>query len=107
MGRIGGCMARKAKDVLDEAAAPAAPADALPLPFDLPAAMFTGPGLLTLADLVPVMTGFVDRELRYRFMNKALGDWLERPRREMVGRHMREVIGERAFADREPMLKAA
>ena len=79
----------------------------LPLPLDLPSAMFTGPGLLTLADLVPVMTAFVDRHLRYRFMNKPLAEWFERPRREMIGKHMREVLGEAAFADREEMLRAA
>ena len=77
----------------------------LPLPLDLPSAMFTGPGLLTLADLVPVMTAFVDRHLRYRFMNKPLAEWFERPRREMIGKHMREVLGEAAFADREEMLR--
>ena len=79
----------------------------LPLPLDLPSAMFTGPGLLTLADLIPVMTAFVDRHLRYRFMNKPLAEWFERPRREMIGKHMREVLGEAAFADREEMLRAA
>lgn len=79
----------------------------LPLPLDLPAAMFTGPGLLTLADLIPVMTAFVDRDLRYRFMNKPLADWFERPRREMIGKHVREVLGEAAFAEREPILRAA
>ncbi len=78
-----------------------------PLPLQLPSAMFTGPGLLTLADLVPVMTAFVDRDLRYRFMNKPLADWFERPRREMIGRHMREIIGERAYAERKPLLEAA
>ena len=103
-------MARKAKDVVTEQAmAPAVPLapDPMPFPVELPAAMFTGPGLLTLADLVPVMTAFVDRDLRYRFMNKALSDWLGRPRREMIGEHMRDVIGGDAFAEREPMLQAA
>jgi PAS domain S-box-containing protein len=102
-------MARKAKDVVTEAAVTPAvrlAPDPLP-PVELPAAMFTGPGLLTLADLVPVMTAFVDRELRYRFMNKALSDWLGRPRREMIGERMRDVIGGSAFAEREPMLQAA
>ena len=76
-------------------------------PIELPAAMFTGPGLLTLADLLPVMTAYVDRELKYRFINKPLAEWLGWPRREMIGRTMREVIGEEAFADREPMIHAA
>ena len=40
-------------------------------------------------------------------MNKPLAEWLERPRREMIGRHMREVIGEKAFAEREELLASA
>jgi PAS domain S-box-containing protein len=69
--------------------------------------MFTGPGLMALADLLPVMTAFVDRDLVYRFMNAPLAEWLGRPRREVIGRHMRDVLGERAFAEREAMLEAA
>jgi PAS domain S-box-containing protein len=84
-----------------------ASADLPPLPLQLPPAMFTGPGLMALADLLPVMTAFVDRDLVYRFMNKPLAEWLARPRREIIGRHMREVLGEAAFAEREPLLAAA
>jgi PAS domain S-box-containing protein len=83
------------------------PTTDLPLPLDLPPAMFSGPGLLALADLLPVMTAYVDREHRYRFMNKPLAEWLGRPRREMIGLKMPEVIGKRAYAEREPMLAAA
>ena len=90
-----------------EQAGAAAAGEAMPFPIELPSAMFSGPGLLTLADLLPVMTAFVDKDLVYRFMNKPLADWLERPRRDMVGRHMREVIGRKTFADREPLLAAA
>jgi len=78
-----------------------------PFPLELPAAMFTGPGLMQLADIVPVMTAYVDRDLRYRFVNKPLAEWLEMSRREMLGRHMRDVIGKRAFAEREEFLSAA
>ncbi len=83
------------------------PAADHPLPLDLPSAMFTGPGLLALADMVPVMTAFLGRDLKYKFMNKALSDWFERPRRELIGKHMRDVLGEKAFAERKPLLKAA
>src|SRR6478735_11481506 len=83
--------------VLDEPLSAGAPDD-LPFPMQLPPAMFSGPGLLTLADLLPVMTAFVDRDLVYRFMNKPLGEWLGRPRRDVIAKHMREVLGERAFA---------
>ena len=69
--------------------------------------MFTGPGLLTLADLLPVMTAFVDRETRYRFINKPLAEWLGRSRRDMIGRTMEEVLGPQNFAERKPMVEAA
>ena len=83
-------------------AKPAPPPD-----LQLPSAMFTGPGLMTLADLLPVMTAFVDKGLVYRFMNKPLAEWLGKARREVIGRHMREVLGEAALAERLPMLEAA
>jgi PAS domain S-box-containing protein len=69
--------------------------------------MFSPTGILTLADLLPVMTAFLDREQRYRFVNKPLAEWLEVPRSEMLGRTMREVVGEKAYASRAPMLAAA
>ena len=101
-------MARRAgKHANDSGTAEATAADGPPLPIELPSAMFSGPGLLTLADLLPVMTAFVDRDLRYRFMNKPLAEWLERPRREMIGLHMQEVIGDKAFEHRQPMIEAA
>ena len=78
-----------------------------PLPTKLPAEMFTGPGLLALADLLPVMTAYYDSDLRLQFINKAFAEWLERPRGELLGRPIREVLGEDAFSHREPMMRAA
>ena len=78
-----------------------------PLALELPAAMFTGPGLLALADLLPVMTAYLDRDFRYRFINKPLAEWLGQPRADMLGRPMAEVVGEEAFAARKPRLEAA
>src|SRR5258707_11601156 len=92
----------KAKRGPAQAAAPE-----LTLPINLPPAMFTGPGLLALADLLPVMTAYLDRDLVYRFMNKPLAEWFGRPRSAMLGRPMAEVIGAAPFAERVPMLKAA
>ncbi len=97
-------MAEGGRKISKRGAKPIATPD---LPIALPAAMFTPPGLLALADLLPVMTAYLDRELRYQFINKPLAEWLERPRREMIGRTMKEVLGEANFAPREPMLTAA
>src|SRR5258705_10947177 len=78
----------------------------LALALELPVAMFTGPGLLALADLLPVMTAYLDRDLKYRFIHKPLAEWLEQPRREMIGKLMREAIGDKAFEERIPMLES-
>ena len=63
--------------------------------------------MLAIADLLPVMTAYYDRDLVIRFMNKPFADWLERPRRELIGMHSRDIIGDAAFAERLPMIEQA
>ncbi len=63
--------------------------------------------MLAIADILPVMVAYIDRDLSYRFLNKPLADWIGLPRKDVLGKHMREIIGEAAFADREPLLEAA
>jgi PAS domain S-box-containing protein len=91
----------------DGAASPVNTPDARALPEHLPAEMFTGPGLLALADLLPVMTAYFDCDLRLRFLNKALADWFEKPRAELLGKHFSEAVGEAAYEQRKPMIEAA
>lgn len=95
-------MADRGGDKLNEVAVPGE----LPLPIDMPPAMFTGPGLLALADLLPVMTAYVDRDEIFRFINKPYAEWIGRPRRDIIGLTMREIIGEQ-YASRKPMIDAA
>jgi PAS domain S-box-containing protein len=78
-----------------------------PLPENLPAEMFTGPGLLALADLLPVMTAYYDGDCRLQFINRPFAEWLDRPRSELVGRTLAEIVGEEAYRDRKPMIEAA
>jgi PAS domain S-box-containing protein len=80
---------------------------AQPLPANLPAEMFTGPGLLALADLLPVMTGYFDCDVRLQFVNKLFADWLEMPRPELIGRTIEEIIGKEGWEHRRPMVEAA
>lgn len=82
-------------------------ADNVALPLDLPRTMFTGPGLLALADLLPVMTAYVDRDERFRFANKPYAEWIGVPRRDILGKTMREVLGETNYAERKPLIDAA
>src|SRR5687768_2047011 len=85
---------------------PRTPASDIVMP-DLPPEMFSPLGILTLADTLPVMTAYVDSEERYRFLNKPLAEWFERPRSEILGRTLREVLGEEAYAVRAPLIAAA
>jgi PAS domain S-box-containing protein len=63
--------------------------------------------ILAIADILPVMVGYIDRDLKYRFVNKPLADWIGLPRKEILGKHIREVIGDGPFAEREALLSAA
>jgi len=64
-------------------------------------------GIRAVADMLPVMVAFVDRDCRYRFVNKPMSDWFELPRHEMLGKTMRELLGDEAWAQREPLVASA
>ena len=64
-------------------------------------------GVLAIADSLPVMIAYLDREQRYLFLNRTLAEWLEQPRPTILGRTMKEVVGEQAYEFRRPMVEAA
>jgi PAS domain S-box-containing protein len=63
--------------------------------------------MLAIADILPVMVCYVDSGLKYRFINKPLAAWLGWERRDVLGRHLREVLGEAAYQQRKPMYERA
>ena len=94
-------MADTAKPLKRKAATPSRPAP------PVPGGSFDFAGILAVADMLPVMVAFADRDLRYRFMNKPMADWFEKPRSELLGLTMRELLGEEAWKMREPLVAAA
>jgi PAS domain S-box-containing protein len=62
---------------------------------------------LAIADALPIALAYVDASLTYRFVNTGLAELLERPRAELLGRTMGEVLDAKVMADRRPMLEAA
>src|SRR5205085_2454796 len=84
-----------------------APADLDRLVTTLGGGSFDFNAILAIADILPVMVAYVDADLTYRFLNKPLAEWLELPRRDILGHHMRQVLGDDAFSHREPMVTAA
>ncbi len=96
------------------AAAGAATAPPPDLPEDALAPLVTAiggvldfPAMLAIADLLPVMVAYYDRDLVIRFMNKPFAEWFGRPRRELIGKHSREILGDKAFEERVPMIEQA
>jgi len=63
--------------------------------------------LRTITDNVPVLIGYVDAEQRFKFNNLAYETWYARPRAEITGRPVREVLGEAAYQKVRPHLERA
>jgi PAS domain S-box-containing protein len=63
--------------------------------------------LRSLADTLPVLVSFVDRDERYGFVNRIYEDWFGQPREVILGRTIREVIGEEGYALRRARIRAA
>jgi PAS domain S-box-containing protein len=53
------------------------------------------------------MTAYIDRSETFRFVNKPYAEWLQVPRKDILGRTMRQVLGEENYAARKAMIAAA
>jgi PAS domain S-box-containing protein len=63
--------------------------------------------LSLLADALPLLVSFVDKDERYRLVNKTYEDWFGEPRAEIIGRTIGEVLGPEAHLVRGPQIEAA
>jgi PAS domain S-box-containing protein len=63
--------------------------------------------ILAIADALPVMVAYCDRNQIYRFCNRAIAEWFELPRGDILGKTVREILGEDAYAVRKDALEAA
>ena len=60
-----------------------------------------------IVNQIPVTVSYIDAEFRYRYINQAQEAWLGKTEAEVIGRHVREVVGEEIWANIEPHLAAA
>jgi len=79
---------------------------------DRAGAVFQAPGSkllvpLELLDSLPQMVSYVDRDLVYRFVNRAYERLMGLDPANVVGRRLEDVIGEKAFAKAEPYVREA
>jgi PAS domain S-box-containing protein len=63
--------------------------------------------LRLVIDALPVITGYVDQEKRFRLGNQLYEDWLGIPVSEVEGKTMLEVLGPEAYQITEPYLERA
>lgn len=63
--------------------------------------------LRLVADMLPVLIAYVDRDLRYRFNNRAYEDWYGCPVAQMYGVPMRQLLGEETFGQFLPSIERA
>ncbi|WP_244224972.1 PAS domain-containing protein [Corallococcus sicarius] len=61
--------------------------------------------LLQVTDAIPVLVSLVTADERYGFANKAYEDWFGQSREQLLGRSLREVIGEAAYAVMGPYVR--
>jgi PAS domain S-box-containing protein len=63
--------------------------------------------LRLITDAVPVLISYVDSGMRYQFNNRQYEEWFGQRPEWLLGRHMREVLGEAAFERIRPHAEAA
>ena len=63
--------------------------------------------LRTVTDAMPILISYIDRDLIYRFANSYYETWTGRPRSEIIGRSIREVMGNKLYLRRAPMIARA
>ncbi|MBX9678063.1 MAG: PAS domain S-box protein [Gemmataceae bacterium] len=61
--------------------------------------------LRLITDTVPALIAFVDTDHRYQFVNRRYEDWFQKPRREIEGRPLSEVVGATAYEKLRPFIE--
>ena len=63
--------------------------------------------LQLIIDSIPAMIAYVDSQEIYHFANRGYADWFGYPKDEIVGRNIREVVGDEAYAQIQPQIERA
>src|SRR3984957_7977183 len=63
--------------------------------------------LRAVTDAIPFLISYLDKDQIFRFINKPYETWFERPLSEIVGRHVRDVMGPAMYEVRRPFIERA
>lgn len=58
-----------------------------------------------ITDAMPALIAYVDADETYRFVNRRYGEMFRRPRHEIVGSTMRQLLGSAAYDIRQPHIQ--
>ena len=63
--------------------------------------------LRMITDAVPAFISYVDTEHRFQFVNAKYEEFFEKPRAELIGQHVRNIIGDETYRQAVPHFEAA
>jgi PAS domain S-box-containing protein len=63
--------------------------------------------LRLIANALPALVSYIDKGLQYRFVNKAYQDWFGIDAETIIGEHIEDVIGRKAFQSLQPHINKA
>ncbi len=63
--------------------------------------------LRTIMDQIPVTISYIDAGYRYRYINRAQSSWLRKTEAEVVGKNVKDLVGETVWAEISPRLQTA
>ena len=63
--------------------------------------------LRAVTDAIPFLISYLDKDQIFRFINKPYESWFERPLSEIIGRHVRDVMGPAMYEARRPFIERA
>ena len=52
-----------------------------------------------VTNALPLCISYIDAQQRYRFVNRVYEDWFSQKSSEILGKHVREVLGEKGYAN--------
>ena len=67
----------------------------------------SGKRLRDITDHLPALVSYLDRDLRFRFVNKTYQDWFGIDREQVIGSSLREFYGDQVWVQIEPHMQAA
>lgn len=62
--------------------------------------------LQQITDMMPMSLSYVDKDYIYRIVNKPYEKWFGLKEKDILGKHIREIIGEEAFKVNGPMMES-